>query len=75
MSGTKGMLNYNQAIKRTPAQLYLDEHYSYAGVEEGLGSRKSVQIEAWVRMYRNKENLCFVNRSDSPKKMKAINRN
>jgi transposase-like protein len=53
MAGTKGMLDYDQELKRKAVKLYLDEHHSYAGIAEELGIRKSARIEAWVRRYRN----------------------
>ncbi len=57
MSGRKGMLHYEAAVKEEAVRLFLEEGLTYQAIAERLGVRKAKRIKAWVRDYRKEGEL------------------
>ncbi len=57
MSGRKGMLHYEAAVKEEAVRLFLEEGLTYKAIAERLGIRKAKRIKAWVRDYRKEGEL------------------
>lgn len=57
MSGQKGMLHYEAAVKEEAVRLFLEEGLTYQAIAEHLGIRKAKRIKAWVRDYRKEGEL------------------
>lgn len=57
MSGRKGMLHYEAAVKEEAVRLFLEEGLTYQAIAERLGIRKAKRIKAWVRDYRKEGEL------------------
>jgi transposase len=74
MSGRKGKVHYRVEIKQEALRLVLEEHLTYAEVATQLAIRKSARIKAWVRRYRQEEELSFHKPIGRPPKAQAEQR-
>ena len=74
MSGRKGMVHYQEEVKRRAVQLYIEGKKSYREIAKEMGIRRSDRIECWVSMYRREGEASFHRPIGRPRKGEAEQR-
>lgn len=68
MSGKKGMVHYDKAIKERAVKMFLEQGVNYSEIAKRLEIRESARIEKWVQMYRREGPAAFEKVIGRPRK-------
>jgi transposase len=68
MSGKKGMVHYDKAIKERAVKMFLEEGVNYSEIAKRLEIRESALIEKWVQRYRREGSAAFEKVIGRPRK-------
>ena len=68
MSGKKGMVHYDKAIKERAVRMFLEEGVNYSEIAKRLEIRESALVEKWVQMYRREGPAAFEKVIGRPRK-------